>query len=302
MLKFTRKMQEKIQAAMPEKEVKINIVTKNNGIKMTALQILSKENTASCSVSPNIYMEPYYAQYDGHNMDELVSTVMGTIAESESEVNILESMKYSDLKKDRIFFTVINASKNEELLKDVPHVKWHDLAIVFRCMVSEPNEDEGLRSFLIKNPLAQYWKISTSELMAISRENTPKLFPWTITSLENMLFGMSGTAEPHNLDGIDVENNNLPLYVATTGKGINGAHVFLYSDALAAFGAKLGKNFYIFPSSIHELILVPEEANEDVEQYKRMVCEVNANEVLPDEILSDNVYYYDRASCEVKVA
>lgn len=304
MLKFVKQMQAKVQAAMPEKEVKIVTVPKNNGVKLTALQLCSSKNADStCSISPSIYMEEYYAQYDGHNMDELFSSVMTVIDKAMRDMPTTVD-KISDFAtmQNKIFFTVVNASKNADLLNTVPHILWNDLAIVFRCMVYK--QERNLQSFVIHNELAKSWKMSASKLMSVARENTSKLFPWKVTSMANLFGGVLSGAETtkyHNLDDVD-ENDAVPMYVATTGDGVNGAHVLLYPDVLAAFGEKCKKNFYIFPSSIHELIFVPEEKNSDVEQYHNIVSEVNSTQVLPDEFLSDNVYYYDRASCEVKIA
>lgn len=56
----------------------------------------------------------------------------------------------------------------------------------------------------------------------------------------------------------------------------------------------LGENFYILPSSIHEVILLRESFAEDAEYLRWMIQEVNATEVAPEEILSDRAYYYDR--------
>ena len=46
------------------------------------------------------------------------------------------------------------------------------------------------------------------------------------------------------------------------------------------------------PSSIHETILLPATGDMDVDYLIDMVRSVNATEVSPEEILSDNVYKY----------
>ena len=49
----------------------------------------------------------------------------------------------------------------------------------------------------------------------------------------------------------------------------------------------------MIPSSIHEILLVPDNGEVQAEGLKEMVQEVNATEVSPEEKLSDNVYHYD---------
>lgn len=83
------------------------------------------------------------------------------------------------------------------------------------------------------------------------------------------------------------------MYVATNSKKLNGACVMLYDGLLRDFARKVGRSFYIIPSSIHEVILIPDTLDMDIHYMKAMVKKVNGTEVSPDEVLSDNVYRYD---------
>lgn len=56
---------------------------------------------------------------------------------------------------------------------------------------------------------------------------------------------------------------------------------------------KLGGDFYILPSSIHEILLVPDNGDKTADDLRDMVREVNATQVSPEEKLTDNVYHYD---------
>jgi len=55
----------------------------------------------------------------------------------------------------------------------------------------------------------------------------------------------------------------------------------------------LGSDFYLLPSSIHELILVPVGEDRDREHLEEMVKEINQTQVAMEEILSDTVYNYE---------
>lgn len=83
------------------------------------------------------------------------------------------------------------------------------------------------------------------------------------------------------------------MYVATNSKKLNGACVMLYDGLLRDFARKVGRSFYIIPSSIHEVVLIPDTLDMDINYMKAMVKKVNGTEVSPDEVLSDNVYRYD---------
>ena len=55
----------------------------------------------------------------------------------------------------------------------------------------------------------------------------------------------------------------------------------------------MGGDFFLLPSSIHEVILVPDNGKMDYRELEKMVHEVNETQVRPTERLSDNVYHYD---------
>ena len=68
----------------------------------------------------------------------------------------------------------------------------------------------------------------------------------------------------------------------------------LYDDLWKRMEALIGGNFYVLPSSVHELILIPERYGMDKRRLQEMVKEINRTEVENEEVLSDNVYYYSR--------
>ena len=56
---------------------------------------------------------------------------------------------------------------------------------------------------------------------------------------------------------------------------------------------KFDNKFMIIPSSVHELIIIPSEG---VDPYNilEMISEVNGSEVRSEEVLSNDLYMYDR--------
>lgn len=70
---------------------------------------------------------------------------------------------------------------------------------------------------------------------------------------------------------------------------------------LQEFADRVGSDVFILPSSIHETLLIPANADMDTEYLRDMVRTVNRTKVAPDEILSDNVYYYSRLTDRVEL-
>ena len=72
-----------------------------------------------------------------------------------------------------------------------------------------------------------------------------------------------------------------------------GPPVF-YPHVLDMIGEMLKEDYFVLPSSIHEVIVVPESKGLDTEEMNEMVNEINETQVAPEEVLSSHAYYYER--------
>ena len=61
---------------------------------------------------------------------------------------------------------------------------------------------------------------------------------------------------------------------------------------------QIGANMFIIPSSINEVLILPDKGNIDKKYIEGLVKDVNENVVSPLEFLSNTVYYYD---CKTKM-
>ena len=71
-------------------------------------------------------------------------------------------------------------------------------------------------------------------------------------------------------------------------------------DAGAA-GRAYRRRLLQIPSSVHEFLLVPREREQDREELKKMIAEVNRTELPPEEVLSDHLYLYCSREREVRI-
>ena len=84
------------------------------------------------------------------------------------------------------------------------------------------------------------------------------------------------------------------MLVATTEGAFMGASVIQYPGFMDMAAEKVGGDFFILPSSIHEVLLLPDDGRADHHELAAMVQAINAAEVAPADRLSDNVYHYDK--------
>lgn len=289
---FTTLVQREVEKRAGENyRVKLNDVMKNNGVVLRGITLMQDDS----NISPTIYLNPYYDAYE--NGDTTLGTVIDEVIDTyeRNKINRSIDMKFFlnyETVRSRIIFKLINTEKNRELLRDVPYIPFHDLSIVFQCLVSE--ERFGNASILIHNVHLQLWKVNARELYECALENTPLLQRYELADMNTVLEEMKA------LGGIDDEEiedmqQEVPMYVLSNKSRINGASCILYKDILKDFAMVVDKDLYVLPSSIHEVILLPSDGTQESEQLKEMVREINQSQVEKEEVLSDSVYYYRRS-------
>ena len=88
------------------------------------------------------------------------------------------------------------------------------------------------------------------------------------------------------------EPDGEPMTVLTTRGAVNGAGVIFCDNVLRKIWEKVG-DFYVLPSSVHEVLIVPVAYGIGRDELTEMVRAVNRDEVAPEDQLSDQVYLFD---------
>ena len=182
----------------------------------------------------------------------------------------------------RVTYQLINRERNAARLKTVPYKEILDLAAVYRLLLADSGFSDY--SVLLSHDICGKYGINEEVLDAAAKENTDGYFH--VCDLGTLLAEMCGIPEQEMKDP-------LPAYVFTNWPRENGASILLYKKYFDRLSREIEDDLYILPSSIHDLIVVPAEKGEP-EGLRQMVCEINANVVKPEEILSMNVYRYSR--------
>lgn len=302
-LEFCHQMQKAVQKCFP-KDVRVEIrkIVKNNSLELDSLVILSKGQL----VSPNFYLQSYYEEYKkGLKIETLAEKIRTLYYEITSKGEDIEfDLSYENC-ADRVIFRLVSYEKNKKLFQTVPYIQFLDLAIIFYLLIRK--EEEGIGSIRINNYLMEKWGLDTGAIFNLARENTERIFPERICSM-NLLMNQILNSETNSETTENFQTNQLEgtvfegePYVVTNDNGINGAAVILYPNTLKKIGKLLGGDFYLLPSSIHEMIAIPIHAAISEEQLYDMVCEVNQSCVAEEEILSDSVYRFENDTEIIKI-
>ena len=284
-----------------EYQVTIRRVNKNNGVVYTGLNV-KKEGI---NIAPVIYLDNHFDQYKqgSSTISEITDHVVKDGRKKMTSVDVQQFLNYETV-RERIVYKLINTEKNKELLNDIPHIEFMDLSIVFQCLVSQ--KTSGSASILVHNTHMKLWDVTLEMLYQEAKENTQKLMPYEIKSIEETLCEIIKT-EPQNQYGNDecmelsIGNfsDSVPLYVLSNKSKIEGAVCMLYPNLISNFSDTVRSSLYIIPSSIHELLLLPVEDDKDSEEIKGMIRQINDTQVFEEEILSYSLYYYDRGEGKI---
>ncbi|MBS5933639.1 MAG: hypothetical protein KIC94_12295 [Clostridiales bacterium] len=265
-------------------------VRKNNGVVLDTIVLHSKaEQLSSC-----LYLNHYYEKYKhGTTEVEIIEEMLNVANESKGEVEqqLLITSEITDFSKlsDFICYKLVNAKMNEELVKTVPHKKFLDLAIIYYVICNI--ERDGIGTILIQNSFFEEWDCSLEELHEKAVENTMRILPAQVRSMEEVIIEMMGRDE-EVLESSGVSPN---MYVVSNRKNLQGAGVILYPNLLRDFfhGLKeTARGLIILPSSVHEQIIIPYTEHMEVDSLRKMVKEINSTQVAREEVLSENIYVY----------
>lgn len=276
-LEFKECVLKKINERIKEgEEVKLDKITKNNNLILDSLIIVKP----GYNIFPTIYFNDFFEEYNqGNSIDEIVNEIFKIsdfyTGKNNFMSNVLESFENA---KKYLACKLINTKLNKDLLEKVPYREFLDLSVVVYCVLSN---DDGHNSVLITNEILKEWDLGKEELLDYAFDNTPELLGEQIFPIINLF---------DNNENLTKEK--IPLYILTNEYKYNGAICLMDNFVLEDLAQELNCDLVIIPSSIHEVLLAPKSIGPSKEILDNLIGEVNHGDLLPQDILSDHVYFY----------
>lgn len=268
---------------------------KNNGRERTGVLI----EAPGINISPTIYLEEYYQSYSqGTALDKIVDQILEFYEEIKQERSwdYEKILSYEGV-KDRIVFKLINTVKNRKFLNSVPHIPFLDLSAVFYVLLEAT--EEGTAAMTVNRSHMEQWGIQTAELWEDAVRNSRRLLPaefFTMNyALKEMLRGSADCAEEDAAENLLVRNtcSRDGMYVLSNKYRNYGAACIAYPHVMEMIGGILKTNYYVLPSSVHEVVIVPCCGSISMAELDDMVKDINETQVAEEEVLSDHAYLYD---------
>ena len=229
-------------------------------------------------------------------LDQQIEEAYAQVSQLDEEINDLQS---------QISNREGSIEKNTELLKDIPHVRFLDMAVVFYLLLDR--NEKGRMTALIHNNHLECWKITGDELYQIAKVNTPKLFPAKIQTLGQVLLEIckvqfGDSLNPDMIEELSEEEDTASsFYVLSNGDGVKGAGCILYEGCLRKLAEQQHSDLIILPSSIHEVLLVCDRGEMNYQELNEMVKCINKENVPMEDVLSDRIYRYSCADDKISL-
>lgn len=281
---FRREVQREVGAGA---EVFFQKIKRNNQVRQEGMVVREKGDGIS-SILP--VFELYGKYQESKSMRQAVTAALKMLEEKPKIWEKSLPKTWAEA-RGKIHAELVYYEWNKDALENVPYQRFLNFAVVYRMEVPMLEECEaGMR---VNYHLMEMWGITKEQLHKTAMENLENE-TYQIRLISKVLGELMGTV-------LEMPEDTTGEYVLSNARCRYGAVGMLRKDILQGFSERIGGNFYILPSSVHELILVPEIFPICTEYLKEMVGEVNESAVVREEWLSEDVYYYDCEKHEVKI-
>ena len=296
---FAEGVAEQIKEYLPPEYESVTCSVKEQNKTNSVLQVGIQVDKPGHAASPIVYMESFYNEVrSGEPMDKIMRNIAEVIQDALDGPALDQSIRIEEFEsvKDYLSVMVVNTAENRKLLEQVPHKEVADLSLL--CYAELPVEQGRYNAtFKITEQMLQKWNVDREELFQIASENIIPANTPVLQNLEEVTRQiLIGGAPPENLlkKEIDFSNQEAMMLVLTNEKKNFGAAMMFEPKVMDKLSQSFPEGFYILPSSLHEVLILPDRGGISPKELGAMVREVNQSQVEKMEQLSDRVYRYDK--------
>ena len=268
-------------------EVDIREIVKANDAVLHGVVIKAPEQ----AIVPTIYIEDCIKQLP----EDFATKVLAEAIVSLYQVGMREapaveslSLEFDDI-KDKLVVQLAEVDRNRDRLKELAY-KPLDNGMVMLAYVVVQEDERGSMRFAVTKDIVEGQNYDIDKMFETAMKNNEPV----LVDISDAIFS-DGIEFAENLFDKEI-NDKLPdvMYTLTNSSTNLGAAVLYYPDIQKRIGDMLQNSYYVLPSSIHELMILPCSVNDNPEFLRKMVKEANETVVNPQEVLSDRIFMYDR--------
>jgi hypothetical protein len=245
-----------------------NTVDKGNGVILNAIVVRKPGEILGANV--------YYTTDESN--EEIMKKIEAAIPQLEPEYEV-ETEKLGDWEYAKSRLTVRLYSQPPKGAVAIKVIC--DLFAVPTLVVR--SEGDEMATAVINDGMLKSYGVTEDVLYEAALESAKEITTVICKSMYDTMVEMMGEEAKMF---IPQDANDDKMYVLSNKQKINGASAILYAENLPF------KDFYMLPSSKHEVLLLRMENETNEGGLSELVKQVNKEEVPAEDFLSDNAYCY----------
>ena len=216
------------------------------------------------------------------------------------KMNTLQIESYEDI-KDSLRVRLMDIRRNAETLKDCIYMNVGcGLALVVYMELPGQIAEDAVANVPI-GLTSGFEEVSPEGIFVDAMERSVSESRPMLCSLQDMLLSTLSGEEPENyLISEDAPEDS--LLVLTTEDGRLGASALYYPGMKEKLSEIVGRDYYVLPSSVHEVLIMPVDGRMTPMELARTVRQINENEVSEQDTLCSRVLRYTADTRQLCVA
>lgn len=203
---------------------------------------------------------------------------------------------YNDV-KDRLRVRIMDYEPNKKKFEDLIYGRVSGGFALVPYMILDEISDGAVAN--ITNGMAQAMCVDRFTIIKNAMAESEKRNPPVLRRLADMLSGKL----TRNLLSDGMKHNIEPneLLVLTIDDGILGASALYYPDTMEKISKVIGGDYYVLPSSVHEVLILPATSHITEQELLSMVWSVNSTVVSREDELASRVLMYDAGAHQLVI-
>lgn len=285
-------------------EVKYTEMVKANDMRMHGLMLTPRGDIGGRTV----YLDDLFDRHeDGEDMDVLKDEIIlrcecGLEAGAPPLAAALE-LDFESV-RPRLTVRLLGVRNNISYMAERPYIDVGSGLALIAVINSEPAAMSEWVIAVTNDLLKEHIGCDKETLLTAALRNTMKIEPPMLMSLEEHMYSnlVRHVDTPDYLtQEIAPERLHGPFMLTNTSS-FQGAAALFYPGVMERIADVFGCGYYVLPSSIHELIILPDITEPDVDGLRATVIEANTTVISREELLAWDVFHYDPEEGMLRVA
>lgn len=292
---FKRELVNKLEENRPAEVLRFVVGTSrrtnDNKTDVISLIYANFEN-----ISPIFYLSDMYKHHieTDASIDWIAERILNSIREEIERDTVFDIKNIcSERAGDHLKLRLYNREWNESIEQNCAHYNVQDLMAVPVWEVDM--NDESASIVIDRQVQRELLRMTDDEVMMLATQNTMN-DRYVLQTVRDKLMSSMDESDMQFADEMFPEEDI--LYVLSNEQECFGASAILINGNLKRVKDTLKENYFVIPSSIHEVLIVKESKINEPAELKQMLLAVNPS-VSKKEQLGENVYRYNGRTLQI---